>query len=53
MRPLQTYLFREMQARPSAVDFVVRTLALQGNATLTSFASVNPNSILKTVRLVE
>jgi Flp pilus assembly protein TadG len=36
-----------------AVDFVVKTLSLVGNATLTSYASVNPDSILKTVRLVE
>jgi hypothetical protein len=36
-----------------AVDFVVKTLALQGDATLTSYASVNPNSLLQTVRLVE
>jgi hypothetical protein len=36
-----------------AVDFVVSQLNLQGDATLTSYASVDPNSILKTVRLVE
>jgi Putative Flp pilus-assembly TadE/G-like len=35
------------------VDFVVGTLSLAGNATITSYASVNPNSALKTVRLVE
>jgi hypothetical protein len=36
-----------------AVDFVVKTLSLIGNASLTSYASVNPNSALQTVRLVE
>jgi Flp pilus assembly protein TadG len=36
-----------------AVDFVVKNLSLHGNATLTSYASVNPNSALQTVRLVE
>jgi hypothetical protein len=36
-----------------AVDFVVKTLSLQGDATLTSYAAVDPNNILKTVRLVE
>jgi hypothetical protein len=36
-----------------AVDFVVSKLKLQGDATLTSFASVDPNSLLQTVRLVE
>jgi len=35
------------------VDFVVKTLALQGDATITSYASVNPSSLLKSVRLVE
>jgi hypothetical protein len=35
------------------VDFVVSSLVLQGDATLTSYASVNPNSLLQTVRLVE
>jgi Flp pilus assembly protein TadG len=35
------------------VDFVVKSLSLLGNATLTSYAAVDPGSILKTVRLVE
>jgi hypothetical protein len=36
-----------------ALDFVVSTLTLIGNATLTDYAQVNSDTVLKTVRLVE
>jgi hypothetical protein len=36
-----------------ALNFVVSSLALQGDATLTDYNTVNPSSILTTARLVE
>jgi Flp pilus assembly protein TadG len=36
-----------------ALDFVVGSVTLQGDPTLTDYAGINPGSVLKTIRLVE
>jgi hypothetical protein len=36
-----------------ALDFIVGSVTLQGDPTLTDYAGINPGSVLKTIRLVE